>query len=258
MINCLIYRAFDRSNGKSYVGQTTQGLESRLYQHVWGREHDHFHCALRVRPEAFVWETLEVASFADEDAAIKWSNEREIFWGEKHGALHPKGYSLCLGGRGWMVVSKATRTKIVRSANARWAKPEERQKARQKSIEQFSDPAARAVVAAAKVRYFTTPGACAKNAAAQLLYWKEHPEEKARARSTTLRQFKSQEARDAHAIKMGAKPFVCVETGVLWVNCAECARVMGLRREHIRDALNGKSRRKAVGGFHFVFIPANP
>ena len=55
----IIYRAFDKTNGKSYVGQTVQTLEQRRNAHHSPKSGCHkFRSALLKRTDAFEWSIL--------------------------------------------------------------------------------------------------------------------------------------------------------------------------------------------------------
>ena len=59
MENGIIYRAYD-SEGKSYIGQTTKGLEHRRKQHEKSNDNKKFHIALKEKGlDEFKWEVLE-------------------------------------------------------------------------------------------------------------------------------------------------------------------------------------------------------
>jgi group I intron endonuclease len=71
----IIYRAYD-SQGKSYIGQTTRGLEKRKNEHLKSKIKDDFHISLKTNE--FKWEILE-----DNIPEYKLL-EREKFWAEQY------------------------------------------------------------------------------------------------------------------------------------------------------------------------------
>lgn len=74
-MNGIIYRAYD-SEGKSYIGQTTKGLECRIKMHYAKlKDNSVFHNALLEKGlDAFKWEILE--SNIPEEQLL----ERERYW----------------------------------------------------------------------------------------------------------------------------------------------------------------------------------
>ena len=90
----IIYCAYNKVNGKRYIGQTVQGLKKRKAQHY---SHDgcvYFHRALmKYKEEDWEWTVIE--EDLDKDAL----NEREKYWIQYYNTLNPdKGYNLSSGG----------------------------------------------------------------------------------------------------------------------------------------------------------------
>lgn len=72
----IIYRAFDTSNGMSYIGQTRNGLLSRMQQHLRPSakiKNRKFVNALHKCPSSFVWSILIECHINDLDSA-------EAYW----------------------------------------------------------------------------------------------------------------------------------------------------------------------------------
>jgi group I intron endonuclease len=89
----IIYQAFDTSNGKSYIGQTTRSLEIRKNEH-WNEESNSrkFKNAFRLRPKAFVWNILTTCyNFND-------LNVCEMYWIRFFNSIFD-GYNLREGGQ---------------------------------------------------------------------------------------------------------------------------------------------------------------
>jgi hypothetical protein len=86
-----IYLAADFTNGMVYVGQETGGPFSRRCRHLRDKKKDHFHSALRKRPDAFGWMIICECGTQQE------LNDAEIFYGEMFNCLWPDGYCLKLG-----------------------------------------------------------------------------------------------------------------------------------------------------------------
>jgi len=101
-----IYRAFDTTNSKSYVGQTWSSLEKRKTAHLTAKRKYYFHHALFSRPDAFHWTIIATAETQEElDAAEK------RFVSELN-TLHPNGYNLQDGGQGIGKPCEETRRKM--------------------------------------------------------------------------------------------------------------------------------------------------
>jgi len=91
----IIYKATNRENGKSYIGQTIKSLNIRKNGHIRNSTvynlNNHFHNALRkYKPENFIWSVLESCSREELD-------KREIYWIHKYNTCY-KGYNSTTGG----------------------------------------------------------------------------------------------------------------------------------------------------------------
>lgn len=94
--NILIYKITNKINNKVYIGQTTQGLQTRWTRHIISSKNrvDNyaFHNAInKYGPENFVIEVLEYCEPED-------LNEKEKYYIEFYDSLVPKGYNIRLGG----------------------------------------------------------------------------------------------------------------------------------------------------------------
>lgn len=105
-----IYRAVNKTNGKSYIGQTTyERLSQRINTHWWYANNKNtnlpFPNALRkYGRESFTWEILE-------ECDTDQRGDREVFWIDK---IKPE-YNATLGGDGGTLgrpCSEETRNKI--------------------------------------------------------------------------------------------------------------------------------------------------
>ena len=94
LLNGIIYHAFDTSNGKAWVGQTTMTLEKRRYFHSrkWSSCRVLRNAILK-RPEAFVW-TVLVSGLTNQDDL----NAAEDAFIVELDTLVPNGYNLKRGG----------------------------------------------------------------------------------------------------------------------------------------------------------------
>ncbi len=128
MINGIVYLAFDTSNGKCYVGQTTTTLEERRRQHAYSSSCCRkFKNALLVRPDAFVWKVLtECDNQTTLDAA-------EVYWIEFFECVGSGGYNLRSGGSHGKL-SEETRHRMSIARTGRKLSPEHREATRRGSI----------------------------------------------------------------------------------------------------------------------------
>jgi len=116
----IIYKATNKINGKSYIGQTKYDMQVRISGHV--RKGHVFHEALKkYGREAFRWEILENCASGEE------LNDREKFWISFHDTISPKGYNLTDGGR-QCEFSDTTKTKMSEKAKCRCLSSEYKEK----------------------------------------------------------------------------------------------------------------------------------
>lgn len=96
----LIYRAVNKTNGKSYVGQTIRSLKLRKRQHVsdalnGNKDNAYFHRAIQKHGvDNFIWTILH-----DDITTIDFLNQLEIYYIGKYDTFE-NGYNLTLGGGG--------------------------------------------------------------------------------------------------------------------------------------------------------------
>lgn len=88
----IVYRAFDSSNGKSYIGQTWRDVKRRRWEHETCGRNDPFHNALSVRPEKFEWTILA------ETHSQERLDELECSFIGEFNSLFPDGYNMKDGG----------------------------------------------------------------------------------------------------------------------------------------------------------------
>jgi group I intron endonuclease len=111
----LIYKATNKINGMSYIGQTTKTLDDRKRQHIIDalakRDRYYFHSALRkYGQENFDWDIIDECDNIDE------LNRLEIFY-IGHYKTYFEGYNLTMGGEGMSgyKFSEETRQKMSES-----------------------------------------------------------------------------------------------------------------------------------------------
>lgn len=95
----IIYCATNKVNGKSYIGQTSEGLAERKRKHVWNAKsgrHDKVHAFQnainKYGEDAFEWHTMIVC------ATLEEANRAEEEFIAKFNTLSPGGYNLQKGG----------------------------------------------------------------------------------------------------------------------------------------------------------------
>jgi len=92
-----IYKIINKIYGKTYVGQTRNSLEERLYSHLKSTRYGSklpIHCTIRkYGKENFLIETIEKRDNFE-------LNEKEKYWIKKLNTLCPEGYNIRNGGRG--------------------------------------------------------------------------------------------------------------------------------------------------------------
>lgn len=99
----IIYKAINKINGKSYIGQTKCPLNTRISQHVYAatkaNSNSYFHKAIRkYGPNNFKWVILR-------NSCIREINDIEIELIRKHDTFN-NGYNLTIGGDGVKGLSK--------------------------------------------------------------------------------------------------------------------------------------------------------
>jgi len=88
----IIYKATNKTNGMSYIGQTIHSLEHRKKEHI-ERKGYYFHRAInKYGKENFEWEVLEKFDFKEE------LDEMEFHYIMQYNSKSPNGYNLTFGG----------------------------------------------------------------------------------------------------------------------------------------------------------------
>lgn len=107
----VIYKLTNKVNGKSYVGQTTRDLKTRIAEH--SRKH-------RTVIEKAI-KKYGIGSFSIEtiDSAdtISELNKKEVYWIEQVGCVVPDGYNQCNGGDNTMGFNHREESKEKMSAS---------------------------------------------------------------------------------------------------------------------------------------------
>lgn len=117
----VVYLAYNKINGKSYIGKTIKSLLFRKQEHIkYAKDNRPFHNAIKKYGEnAFIWRVL----FKSNDE--KELNKMEIRFIKKLNTKIPNGYNLAKGGQGVSGVAISESVKQI---------------LREKANEQFNDP----------------------------------------------------------------------------------------------------------------------
>jgi group I intron endonuclease len=112
----IIYLLTCQKTGKTYVGQTTRGIKSRIKGHLDQMRHGSqlpIHRALR----KYGYENFEVRVL-EECLSVDSLNEAESRWIATYGSFGPSGYNCTSGGEGY-AVSDETREKVSRARSGK-------------------------------------------------------------------------------------------------------------------------------------------
>ncbi len=135
----IIYKATNKINGKSYIGQTIKPFDKRKYQHLFNSKHKptmYFPWALRKYGyNNFEWIILETINIEDKQKFINILNNREQHF-VKYFNTFKNGYNMTLGGKGTngYICSLSTRKKIGKANKGRIVSEETREKIRQSTL----------------------------------------------------------------------------------------------------------------------------
>lgn len=93
----VIYKLTNKKNGKSYIGQTTQSLTERLWQHSNRSPSQTHRSAIynAIKKNGIKAFTIEIIATA---SSLEELNELEVLYIKKHSTLAPDGYNLLKGG----------------------------------------------------------------------------------------------------------------------------------------------------------------
>ena len=111
-MNGSIYLIKNSKNNKVYIGQTTQGAETRFKQHLKlqkSNEKQAISKAIKsIGKENFSYETLITGITTYEEL-----NELEELYIQKYNSMVPNGYNLCPGGQKWRRTPKFTKEQEI-------------------------------------------------------------------------------------------------------------------------------------------------
>lgn len=89
----IIYKITNKTNGKSYIGQTTKELGSRIKEHFY----DKSHIGYSLRKHKIQNFDISIIDIAKSREIL---NEKEEYWISYYDTVEPKGYNLTWGGEG--------------------------------------------------------------------------------------------------------------------------------------------------------------
>ena len=115
----IIYKATNKINGKSYIGQTRYDLKKRRTDHLSEGKSDNnfFHNALiKYGKNNFEWIIIEKCN------SKKELNEKEVHYIKQYNTFKPNGYNLTFGGNTTLgyIQSEQTKEKISKSMKQKW------------------------------------------------------------------------------------------------------------------------------------------
>ena len=123
METIIIYKAVNKKNKLTYIGQTNRPLEVRMREHKTSGRTRFSRAEQSYGIQAFEWSVLEICSSRDK------ANEREVELIAEYGS-YSKGYNGHLGGRvgGFTTKQSITKRQATREANGGYTSVSKRQK----------------------------------------------------------------------------------------------------------------------------------
>lgn len=272
----IIYRAFNKITGKSYVGQTTRSLAARKAEHLRSAQQIErqkhptlLSSAIReFGSGAFEWEILE------ECPGNQSLNDREIYYILLLKTLEPYGYNMTRGGAMDESMAVSIREKIAASVRQVHKDPLYRAKVYPK-LKGLAPPnkgvpmteEQKAKVGAARKAVYDDPTYINPN-----LGQKRTPEQlKNLAEGYKKRDLSGDKWYQAHADqytpevrekmaakKRGKKPantklVQCIETGQIFSGLNDAAKALGLPKQSIYLQIKGKLK-KVGGKYTFKYV----
>lgn len=121
-----IYCHLNQNNGKRYIGQTKHNVQKRWQSHVKDALNEsqfRFHRAIRSHAlDAWKCEILEIVETQDE------ANQREMHWIAYFRSNDPNfGYNMTMGGEG-IEMTEEIRDKLRQKTKLQWSDPDHKQK----------------------------------------------------------------------------------------------------------------------------------
>lgn len=260
----IIYKITNNINDKIYIGQTTQALEKRWWQHCHDKKgycRALANAIAKYGPENFTVEQIDVACTRDE------LDRKEIYWIKFYDSMnHKKGYNL-LGGGNHPVFSEETRKKLSLSRKGRKLSQRHKDNIRKANLgKRMSEETKNKL----RVLFSGTNGP---------FYGKHHTEyakqkisennrgkivsSESRKKMSLARSGKrlSNEHKQKIAIALmgkknhNAKRVLCVETGEIFDCMNSVYKKLKINSHHIGSCCSGK--RKTTGGYHWKYADEN-
>lgn len=236
--NWCVYKHTNKSNGKVYIGITSDVPENRWANGNKYKNNEHFTSAIN----KYGWD-----GFAHEVLCTGLSKEEAIeeeicLICAYRSADREYGYNISLGGVGAASISEETREKMRRSAtgekNANYgkSKSEETKKLLSESNKR---------------------------------YWAEHPKPTGWKHTSESRAKMSEALKGRVPARLGAKlteehkraisekvskAVLCIELGVVYKNARTASAETGANYTSISDVCNHKRGRTVAGGYHWKFV----
>lgn len=227
MNNYLIYKAISPS-GKVYIGMTKKSLAERRKEHEWHSKSNKrkkiFHCALRKYDLNFSWEVLE------NGLTKKEAELREIFYIAQFNCTDIDfGYNQAKGGMAGDIMTEESRARWKEKMQAHWDNLEYKRKLSdsQKRMHE-EDPNWKEKQSVRMKETFNDPERKAKNT----------------AMITAVNTSRSK--REFMAKVKGGKPFMCIETGEIFLLLQDAADRFGVDKRSIHGVLKYPERYKTI------------
>lgn len=221
----ILYKAISPSN-KIYIGITSMSLKDRIYGH---------YSSAKVNKRPFCVALIKYGKNIKWEVVEKNLNKEQAEKLEKSLILQYKsfdrqfGYNLSLGGLSGYIQSKEGKKRIGLTSKKRL----NTQELRNKQTEHLFHKKIRNKAREEQKKYF------------------QSDRHKQSIKNRKKRVF-TREQLVSQAIKIGAKPFICNETGEKFILLSDAAKKYGLDKRCIHSIL--KQKRKTIKGFSFKYI----
>lgn len=119
-----VYKITNLVNGKIYIGQTINSVDSRFKQHLYQATRENKGSAIYAAISKYGKDNFVVESLVSGDYSKVELNELEAFYIKKYESLYPKGYNLQTGGCSFLVAESLKKriSTTLKGREIAWAK----------------------------------------------------------------------------------------------------------------------------------------